>query len=762
MAAGSRDRPPMLATGRYAEWQSRFLRYIDTRPIGDALRKCILEAVETLLTMSSENKAHYESKKEAIHLLLTGIGDEIYLTINAFKTAHEIWIAIEKLQQGESLNIQDVKTNLFWEFGKFTSHDEESMESYYSRFYKMMNEMIRNNLTVATLQVNVQFLQQLQPEWSRSNASTKFKGKEIAKLITPPSESASKEDNDPEQAQRDKDMQKNLVLIAKYFKNIYKPTKNNLRTSSNSKNKNVDTTLRYKNDNQTGQFGNQRTVTVAGARETVGMQETKKVKDSTYHKEKMLWCKQAEKAIGTVEKVDSNVILDSPDMCDNDIQTNQNAVECDDERVEVPTADSGTDTEPLEQTDQNAEDERAALANLIANLKLDVDENKRIKKQLKKANASLAHELKECKSILAETSKTLRESNSIRDRVIHKTNVSRPQLRSTQMKDKVVPNNSQVKDKKTEVEDHPRISSISNKTKSVTVCNDNLKSRTSNVNVVCATCGKCVFNLNHNVCVSIYLNDVNARTKKPKVVPISTRKPKSQSNKSVATPPKKTIVQLILFIVDSRCTKNMTGNLKLLCNFVKKYLGTVHFGNDQFALILGYEDLVQGNITINRIYYVEGLNHNLFSVGQFCNADLEVAFRKSTCFVRDLQGNDLLTAWLWHRRLSHLNFDYINLLSKKDVMIGLPKLKHVKDQLCSSCEVSKAKRSSFKTKAVPSLNKQLNLLHMDLCGPMRVASINGKKYILVIVDDYSRYTWTLFLSSKDETPEVLKDFLIMI
>ncbi|GJZ91467.1 retrovirus-related pol polyprotein from transposon TNT 1-94, partial [Tanacetum coccineum] len=237
----------------------------------------------------------------------------------------------------------------------------------------------------------------------------------------------------------------------------------------------------------------------------------------------------------------------------------------------------------------------------------------------------------------------------------------------------------------------------------------------------------------------------------------------------------------------------MTGNLSLLCNFVEKYLGTVHFGNDQFALILGYGDLVQGNITINRVYYVEGLNHNLFSVGQFCDADLEVAFQKSTCFVRDLQGNDLLTgnrgtdlytislqettsstpiclmakasptqAWLWHRRLSHLNFDYINLLSKKDVVIGLPKLKYVKDQLCSSCEVSKAKQSSFKSKTVPSSKGRLNLLHMDLCGPMRVASINRKKYILVIIDDYSRYTWTLFLRSKDETPEVLKDFLTMI
>nr|GEV30498.1 hypothetical protein [Tanacetum cinerariifolium] len=316
MAAGLRDRPPMLATRRYAQWRSRFLRYIDTRP----------------------------NEKEAIHLILTGIGDEIYSTVDARKTPLEMWEAIERLQQGESLNIQDVKTNLFWEFGKFTSHDEETMESYYTRFYKMMNEMIRNNLTVATMQVNVQVLQQLQTEWSRfmtivkqqhkldvvsyhklfdilkqyqkevnelraeriarnanplalvattqsnqdpyyqtpkshqpyaptskasiptrSHATTKNKGKEIAKPITPPSESASEEDSDPEQAHRYKDMQKNLTLIAKYFKKIYKPTNNNLRTSSNSRNKNVDTTLRYRNDNQAVQFGNQRTMTVAKA-----------------------------------------------------------------------------------------------------------------------------------------------------------------------------------------------------------------------------------------------------------------------------------------------------------------------------------------------------------------------------------------------------------------------------------------------------------------------------------------------------------------
>ncbi|GJQ96120.1 hypothetical protein Tco_0007259 [Tanacetum coccineum] len=123
---------------------------------------------------------------------------------------------------------------------------------------------------------------------------------------------------------------------------------------------------------------------------------------------------------------------------------------------------------------------------------------------------------------LPQTSRNTNPRVSTSTGVIHKTNVSRPSLRSTQMKDKVMPNNSQMKDKKTEVEDHPRISSISNKTKFVTTCNDSLKSRASNVNVVCATCGKYVFNSNHDACVSKFLNDVNPRIKKPKVVPIST------------------------------------------------------------------------------------------------------------------------------------------------------------------------------------------------------------------------------------------------
>nr|GEY33035.1 hypothetical protein [Tanacetum cinerariifolium] len=173
----------------------------------------------------------------------------------------------------------------------------------------------------------------------------------------------------------------------------------------------------------------------------------------------------------------------------------------------------------------------------------------------------------------------------------------------------------------------------------------------------------------------------------------------------------------------------------------EKFLGTVKFRNDQIAPILGYGDLVQGAVTIKQVYYVKGLNHNLFSVGQFCDADLEVAFRKSTCYICDLKGM---------------------IYSQNDIVVGLPKLKFVEDHLCSSCELGKAKRKSFQSKTTPSSKRRLQLLHIDLCGPMRVASINGKRYVLVIVDDYSRYTWTHFLRSKDETPKVLIEFLRLV
>nr|GEY46839.1 hypothetical protein [Tanacetum cinerariifolium] len=176
----------------------------------------------------------------------------------------------------------------------------------------------------------------------------------------------------------------------------------------------------------------------------------------------------------------------------------------------------------------------------------------------------------------------------------------------------------------------------------------------------------------------------------------------------------------------------------------------VKFGNDYVAKIMGYGDYKIGNVMISRVYFVEGLGHNLFSVGQFCVLDLEVAFRQHTCFIRNLDGALKTKSWLWHHRLSHLNFRAINHLARHGLVRGLPKLKFKKDHLCSACAMGKSKKKSQKPKSEDTNQEKLYLLHMDLCGPMRVESVNGKKYILVIIDDYSRFTWVKCLRSKDE------------
>nr|GFA61156.1 retrovirus-related Pol polyprotein from transposon TNT 1-94 [Tanacetum cinerariifolium] len=205
------------------------------------------------------------------------------------------------------------------------------------------------------------------------------------------------------------------------------------------------------------------------------------------------------------------------------------------------------------------------------------------------------------------------------------------------------------------------------------------------------------------------------------------------------------IIQISLWCIDSGCSKHMTGKLKLLINFVWKFFGTFRFGNDHVAIIMGFGDLQWGNILITRVYFVEGLGHNLFSVGQFCNSDLEVTFRRNS--------------WLCHQRLSHLNFDTINDLAKNDLVSSLPKFKYHKEYLCPSCEQGKSKTASHPPKPVPNSRQRLHLLHTDLCGLMRIHNINRKWYVLEIVDDYSRYTWVHFLRSKDEAPEVIKTIM---
>ncbi|GJT15096.1 retrovirus-related pol polyprotein from transposon TNT 1-94 [Tanacetum coccineum] len=245
---------------------------------------------------------------------------------------------------------------------------------------------------------------------------------------------------------------------------------------------------------------------------------------------------------------------------------------------------------------------------------------------------------------------------------------------------------------------------------------------------------------------------------------------KSKIDVESASNAKDKVVQIVLWVVDSGCSKHMTGDRSLLRNFIEKFMGTVRFGNDNFAAITGYGDYIHGNITICHVYYVEGLGHNLFSVGQFCDGDLEWALLFYKCYIRN--GKEMICSladaisFLYYLSLFFLTWLllYPSVLCPKQLQqshgYGIEDC-HILilDHLCYACERGKSKKASHPPKLVSSDHSKLELLHMDLCGPMRVASINGKKYILVIVDEFSRYTWVYFLRSKDETPEIIKKFI---
>nr|GEY12537.1 retrovirus-related Pol polyprotein from transposon TNT 1-94 [Tanacetum cinerariifolium] len=255
---------------------------------------------------------------------------------------------------------------------------------------------------------------------------------------------------------------------------------------------------------------------------------------------------------------------------------------------------------------------------------------------------------------------------------------------------------------------------------------------------------------------------LESKTLKPVVTLVYSRKPKeSRNNVSVS----KSKINKSLYADKKEPNKSWGSTVSNVpsssideCWLSKLFTGTVKFGNDHMAKITGYGDYQIGNVTISRVYFVERLGHNLFSVGQFCDLDIKVAFRQHTCFIRNLEGVDLLTgsqgnnlytlslgdmmasshicllskasktkSWLWHRRLSHLNFGAINYLARQDTN-----------------------------------QEKLYLLHMDLCGPIRVESVNRKKYILVIVDDYSRFTWAKCLRLKDEVSDFIIKFFKMI
>ncbi|KAJ9536026.1 LOW QUALITY PROTEIN: hypothetical protein OSB04_un000809 [Centaurea solstitialis] len=234
-----------------------------------------------------------------------------------------------------------------------------------------------------------------------------------------------------------------------------------------------------------------------------------------------------------------------------------------------------------------------------------------------------------------------------------------------------------------------------------------------------------------------------------------------------------------IWYLDSGCSRHMTGSKSVLFDYSDE---RVTFGGNGKGQTRGYGTLTNGVTMFKRVAYVEGLMHNLLSISQLCDKNHKVSFSKKKCKVKNRRKEVILTGvrqadiyiinmntstdnfcfvsrastdtnWLWHKCLSYLNFKTLNQLCINNLVVGLPDFRYTKVSLCSACEKGKQTRASFKSKQMSSISSPLQLLHMDLFGPVNVQSIAGKKYTLVIVDEYSRYTWVFFLRSKSDAPE---------
>ena len=232
--------------------------------------------------------------------------------------------------------------------------------------------------------------------------------------------------------------------------------------------------------------------------------------------------------------------------------------------------------------------------------------------------------------------------------------------------------------------------------------------------------------------------------------------------------------------------KTYDGNEEAFLSLTKTQVGKVTFGDNNQGNILGKGNIGKlGSVVIEDVWLVENLKHNLLSISQLCDKDYIVKFDKDKCSICDLNGNVLLIGIrhqnvyvidfddlsnhkclsamhdvvnLWHKKLGHLNFKAMHKLAKYELVKGLPKSKFEKNTICASCQKGKQHRSSFKSKNEISTKRPLELIHIDLFGPIDVSSLGGKKYVLVIVDDFSRFTWTIFLAHKHETFDMLLRF----
>ncbi|GJZ37995.1 integrase, catalytic region, zinc finger, CCHC-type containing protein [Tanacetum coccineum] len=679
--AGSETRPLMLKRGSYIPWASHFRRYRNRKRENTKwLNKAIDEGpyefkeftlfeieeprMQTEEDLKGDDLKHYEAEIEAMNLILISIPNDIYNFVDACTTTQAMWQRVECLMRGTMQNKVDRETHFNNEFDQFVAKPGKALVSVYNCFAQLMNDLERNGIKfpkvtqfeklvnasrAKKLEISNDPLALVAHTGSSSKTTSPY-------YVTHPSSVVDYDDDykgDAVHNTFEDPLTSAMILLARAITQRFSNLTNNLlRTSSNT--------------------GNQAIVQA----DIVQIQSR-----------------------NSVRKVIMLVIVQSQEM----------------------TFADATRMEEIEELSTNI-----CLMARIQPANFDSD-----------AGPSYDY---------AFLSKVETPSTSYVNSLFVKDNQEQSVLANTKKSSKKVEVSDRTNKK-------PDVASKNVALNKKIVTNVDVKNALIANDVLCVSCAKNMLIPCHDKCLANYKLNVHSNVRRalfttPKTVkskfedttPVVSKtrfSVKTTHLKSLDTTPvvsktkiaaitplsaKNKVVQIVLWIVNSGCSKHMTGDRMLLENFIEKFIGTVRFGNDHFAAITGYGDYVQGNITVCHVYYVEGLGHNLFRVGQYCDGDLEVAFRSKTCYVRNLEGDDLLTgaresnlytisisemsaslpvclmskatltkSWLWHRRLSHLNFGTINDLTKHDLIDGLPKFKYGKDHLCSAYERERAR-----------------------------------------------------------------------
>ncbi|GJV07409.1 retrovirus-related pol polyprotein from transposon TNT 1-94 [Tanacetum coccineum] len=715
--------------------------------------------------MTEINKKQHTTDVRVMNYLLQAIPNDIYNSVDACKNAKEIWEQIKRLMFGYDVTNHVKHSRLMDEFEKFAAKEGESLEYVYERLKTLVNIMDRNNVRPIPVSINTKFLNCLQPEWS----------KYVTMFSTPTNNCLSTSSIIRNQAVIQDGRVDIQTKNAGYDGNGNRNARRQNRNQSfNAGNRNDEIFIMARI-----QPANDNTVTKPNydAKAVSEVNASHKVHEQANHvKRKNII------HIADDDQIDSNIVFDDPYVKNNG-GTSEHDSNAHNEYHDIQILELETCKEWVKTYESNmiqCSKYKETCEELEREIRADKDTIKKILKEKDKIESDffkienekiiIQHETQLAKKAFKEQETRylediiyLEKKLSSHDRIVYKigqsiqtihmlgktpnkvydpfsklgvessNSVRRPKSKDNKSKNRVLKN---INDKRSsahvrKVSSSVSINSNKRKTMNSTVCQPNasvLNNKIVNVvndgsNIVCISCGKDVFMLSHEICVARYAFSRDSRVKRALFTTPVAVKSRNLGATSVVAKSRFSVAktqqqQIKSLIVDSGCSKHMTGNLKLLRNFIQN----------------SWEQSASGTITSQQSLDMEimfknlegddlltgSLESNLYTI-----SISELAASSPVCLMSKATSRK---SWLWHRRLSHLNFGTINPPTSKDLVDGLLKFKYDKDHLCLAYEQRKSKKASFPPKLVPSTELKLELLHMDLCWPMRNRSLVHTRY----------------------------------